>query len=350
LTAYNSDGKSSAAEKFLFKELLMKEIKMLDAGYAIRINGVIYFLQARLIQLLFDLKELSNSVNMQCKGCKPGCCFCYKSHGIWRFGKVINTGDTIRLPLKQFFRGHGQTAGCCPPGYYSQDKNNIENRIYYAHGYHTKKGFVEKTFNGVLNMKQEERGNFWATVKPKFAKMDQLKKSRVAQDLDWHLAPICFNICDKQNEVEFLTHLFDSDEPSIFFHDDMMPVEIVTKLDRIFFEFCDGRPYVGSERKDTDFHKENAEIAMRTGNPSNGVTGPFYGFDSEYVKLEKHVHVDPTHTLANELAYIRELWMGKLPKMTAELKLYCDKAKIFPFIIYDKEKLQAVNKCCFFQF
>ena len=49
----------SAAEKFLFKECLMKEIQFLNEGYAIDVKeGQSYFIQCRLIQFVFDTKVI----------------------------------------------------------------------------------------------------------------------------------------------------------------------------------------------------------------------------------------------------------------------------------------------------
>ena len=52
----------SAAEKFLFKECLMKEIQFLNEGYAIDVKGQSYFIQCRLIQFVFDTKEIGHSL------------------------------------------------------------------------------------------------------------------------------------------------------------------------------------------------------------------------------------------------------------------------------------------------
>ena len=79
LTAYNTDGNSPEAEKFLFEQCFMREVRMLENGYAFKCNGNTYLLQSRVIQFVFDLEELCKSVKVQSvQNSQAGCCFCYE--------------------------------------------------------------------------------------------------------------------------------------------------------------------------------------------------------------------------------------------------------------------------------
>ena len=71
----------SAAEKFLFKECLMKEIEFLNNGYAIDIKGQSYFIQCRLIQFVFDTKEIGHSLCVHCTNAYEICPFCHDTQG-----------------------------------------------------------------------------------------------------------------------------------------------------------------------------------------------------------------------------------------------------------------------------
>jgi len=121
-----------------------------------------------------------------------------------------------------------------------------------------------------------------------------------------HLVPIFFTVCDDQNREAIINFLFnDNTTPSVWFHNQShYPMELFTKSQYLYYEYCNYKPYKPLFLKDKKFHQENATIVNRirvTGNKkvehSRGVQDHFYGFDSKYVSLEKHISFDPAHVV-----------------------------------------------------
>lgn len=317
---------------------------MLDGGYAFKMNGKSYLLQSRLIQFLFDLAEFSKSINMHVQNSKEGCPICHGAKGISRF-KVIYSGDRCKLPFNHYLRNFGQTACCCPPDYYSQDKkDDVKKRKFYGSSLYgsSKK---EKTFNEIMNMTKDDKDKYRSTIiRISDATEVQLKKARVAQDMPILAAPFFFNVCDTDNEERILRYLYANDTvnvETIYLHYNEVPVDIWKYA--LYYEFCDFRRQQSMARKDTTFHKENAILAIANNQHSKGVTGSFYGFLSNHVKLETHVNIDPAHTLAGMFGYIILLWGGQRPSPSDAFNKYCEDAKIFP-CMWDSEYKDPNNR------
>ena len=117
LASFSSKGHSSA-EKFLFKQCLMEEIKRLNEGFAILLDGQSYLIHCRVIQFVFDTKEVEHQLNVQCINAHAGCPFCYGTTGITVDGmtrQMAISDERKRLSLFHALRLHGhQTANCCP--------------------------------------------------------------------------------------------------------------------------------------------------------------------------------------------------------------------------------------------
>ena len=129
LASFSSSG-HSVAESFLFKQCLMKEIIQLNEGFAISINGKSYFIQCRLIQFIFDTKEIEHQLNVHCINSLEGCPLCYGTYGISLLNmknKMAMSDERIRLELFHILRMLGQTANCCP-----KHKNKNDPLFFYT--------------------------------------------------------------------------------------------------------------------------------------------------------------------------------------------------------------------------
>lgn len=122
----------------------MKEIQFLNEGYAIDVKGQSYFIQCRLIQFVFDTKEIGHSLCVHCTNSYEICPFCYDTKG-WRLPlmkKMIICDQRFLLPLFHGLRMHGQTANCCPnfspQDYVRSYTDNYEGRFFYSTKYTSK--------------------------------------------------------------------------------------------------------------------------------------------------------------------------------------------------------------------
>ena len=165
MTAYNTDGNSPQAEKFLFEQCFMEEVRLLEKGYAFKCDGITYLLTARVIQFVFDLAELCKSAKVQCQNSQTGCPFCYESHGIHRM-KMVYSGDRCKLCWKHILRTIGQTACCCPKYYYSKDAKYTNSRhgktFYDTYRFRKRKNgrrTEELTFEETIVMNAKERAD-----------------------------------------------------------------------------------------------------------------------------------------------------------------------------------------------
>ena len=122
----------SEAETFLFNNCLMEEICMLEKGYAVSLGGVTYLMQGRLIQFLFDLPQLDKSLQVRVLKSKSGNGLCKGSYGITRCQRIVYSDLRNHFPWKHILRTLGQTSNCCPPNYYDNDINDIQqDETYY---------------------------------------------------------------------------------------------------------------------------------------------------------------------------------------------------------------------------
>ena len=114
----------SEVEKFLLQDCLLEELLVLNKGIAINIGGVEYFLQARLINHILDLKALCPILKFQpFQSSKAGCKLCNIGSGTSiYFGGERNVRNFLTkyidsrssLPTKHYLRSSGLSRNCCP--------------------------------------------------------------------------------------------------------------------------------------------------------------------------------------------------------------------------------------------
>ena len=126
----------SAAEEFLLVNCYAQELLKLEEGIEIVINNQKYFLQARLIQHIWDSKALDKMLKCQSSGTSySGCVFCKGITGkyIGINGKMTYPGHRRILPLQHYLRNFGQSTKCCPKFYYEELPSlfAVEEKILY---------------------------------------------------------------------------------------------------------------------------------------------------------------------------------------------------------------------------
>ena len=344
----------SAAEKFLFKECLMKEIEFLNNGYAIDIKGQSYFIQCRLIQFVFDTKEIGHSLCVHCTNAYEICPFCHDTQGLRmpNIKKMIICDQRYLLPLFHGLRKQGQTANCCPnippQEYTSTYGDKYKDRFFYSLNFTTTNGkellstgkYTNEDFKRENNYSDKEKIAIRKTMFPTPATASALMGPRAATDMGKRLAPFFFNTCDEENRKQIINFLFNEDDtPCIWHHDQKQyPMELFTDSKYLYYEYCNYKPYKPLILKDKAFHQQNANIVNeirekgKKADHSKGVKDHFYGFDSKYVSLEKHVNFDPAHVIKNIYDYFHQLWTAELPKINEGLFRNFSTNKCWPFI------------------
>ena len=330
LASFSSKGHSSA-EKFLFKQCLMKEIQCLDEGFAISINGQSYLIQCRLIQFVLDTKEVEHQVNVQCINAYSGCPYCFGTFGT-TFDDIKNkmaiSDERWRLPLFHATRHHGQTANCCPR-HKSSEPFFYTNRFEYQEG---KQDYNQGDCEKDDNLPQKKKEKLKQKIIPAAATELELTKPRVAQDMALQLVPYWFDVCDEANAKIIKRYLFyGNQEASLWFHDqNHYPMEMITTSEFFYYPTCNFQAFQQFRRKDRRFHQTRAASIINkrlSGYVRNkkdtvheeGVKDHFYGFDSKYVSFEKHLNFDPAHAFTNCFYYLKDFWTGVCPEINADL-------------------------------
>ncbi len=125
-------GKHKLAERFLFTDLYCEELRALYEGFEyVGMNGLRFFIQARLIFHVMDKKALEPVLNMESMmTSRYGCPYCRNAHGQQNSWKGIFTGNRNTLPIYHYLRYFGQTGKCCPHGYYEPEGNYFNEEVF----------------------------------------------------------------------------------------------------------------------------------------------------------------------------------------------------------------------------
>lgn len=127
-------GKHLEAEKFLFTDMYCEELRLLNDGTELNLNGKKYFIQARLILHTLDTKALEAVLGLQSVGMALfGCPLCRSVTGVQDGAKCVYIGHRQLLPQHSYLRFLGQSGKCCPNGFYDNDKSYNNNETY-EHG------------------------------------------------------------------------------------------------------------------------------------------------------------------------------------------------------------------------
>jgi hypothetical protein len=119
---------NSNAEEFLFSNCLVGELIKLNEGFIVTIKKQKYFLQARLIQHLWDTKAAEKILKCQCSNSYVGCIFCsgIKGQFMTEFDTMIFPGHRVFLEYDHFLRKFGQSQNCCKADYYKTNLGTLK--------------------------------------------------------------------------------------------------------------------------------------------------------------------------------------------------------------------------------
>jgi len=116
------EGKHDFAEQVIFSDMYVQELQKLYEGFEIKVNGKIYFIQARLVLHIHDTKSAEGVFQLQnCSNNTSGCPYCQKIRGIHDGAKCIYFGHRGILPQNHWSRMIGQSKKCCPRNFYSDN-------------------------------------------------------------------------------------------------------------------------------------------------------------------------------------------------------------------------------------
>ena len=125
LSALFSGKHNTVAEKFIFTDLYCEELRTLYEGFEyVGKNGQLFFIQARLIFHSMDTKAIEPVFKMKSMtGSRFGCPYCRSAHGQNNSWTTFFSGNRQFLSQFNYLRFLGQSAACCPHGFYDEDGN-----------------------------------------------------------------------------------------------------------------------------------------------------------------------------------------------------------------------------------
>ena len=302
----------SCVEKFLLEDCLLEELLMLNKGISFNIAGVEYFLQARMINHIFDLKELCPMLKCQpFQSSKAGCKLCNIGRGTSIFtggdNKVVNyitkyVDSRNSLPLKHYLRSSGLSRNCCP---------ECDDSLFNE--------FEKVTIPNTLIQKDD------------YYKQNEVNPSTLL---------LCF---ENKNSVvykrlnEFLRQF---NEDWVWFNHE---INLRNKFgDHLYFLSCDYRTknytFVNKEEIITidNERKNNNKKSL------HGVKGQSFMFRLPYFRLETDVCIGPSHALKGYLFEVvfKQLWQDGDQLRSNKIRRYYDNIRketgikeMFPLIL-----------------
>jgi hypothetical protein len=116
-------GAGSLAERTMIFKFLIEDLKFLKQGFLQEIDGVNYFIQARLNTHLWDTIAFAANACVKVNNAKEECIVCGGIHGTYRLGlhHCYYMGHRRCLPINNRLRWYGTSKRCCPKGYYLGD-------------------------------------------------------------------------------------------------------------------------------------------------------------------------------------------------------------------------------------
>jgi len=114
---------SSRAERTLTLRLFVEELRLLYAGFKVKIGETNYFIQARCTNHSWDTPALAANANAKVNNAKNPCIFCGGICGVYRQCLQHNyyMGHRALLPINHVLRWFGNSGKCCPEQYYKAD-------------------------------------------------------------------------------------------------------------------------------------------------------------------------------------------------------------------------------------
>ena len=293
-------GRHLEAEKFLFTDMYCEELRLLNDGTEIHLNGKRYFIQARLILHTLDTKALEAVLCLQSTSMASyGCPLCRCITGVHDGSKPVYIGHRNILPLNSYLRYIGQSGKCCPAGFYDnngkkQFDSNYETYPYGAEsfsvedhdGYKKIRITMQREMERYHQHQQKQRDmhqqKLSATKTNKKNRQDEL--DRFVRPIAWetvqnlpgtlHFLQFC-QPCDgnRRNETAIKKFFFVHESINYYWSNDQPKLYDICKKDTglrkyLIYRHFDLRSYKPYERVSYKDHLENA-IHARSLNEKN---------------------------------------------------------------------------------
>ena len=302
----------SNAERTLLTRLYRAELKLLRHGFqtCIRDNdGVMvpYFVQVRINNHVMDTIGLQSLCRVQVNNAKHGCVLCGGIVGTYRhcLNKTCYMGHRALLEMNNVLRWYGVSGKCCPPGYYTGNKES-ETEVKRLVG----------------NMRQQESER---TKNPKSTSCKRIYKPH-------HFGGCCSDDIDAEMSIQ--------DADSIWNHQSEFPFEFTNFNEVLSYAHLDLRDVVSNDHITDAEYMRRAETAIETGIPSEGVRGPWI-----YREMSKWDDLtwDPFHTLKNCFGNCLKLLKGSRG-MTSSNRLLCSAERTHPSLWFPSRHKDPIWK------
>ncbi len=203
-------GKHTEVEKVLFNDLVCDELRCLYDGIEHDVNGVKYFIQARMVMHILDTKAAEPCMGYQSNSNSHfGCSNCGGVTGIYNGRQCIFLGNRNYLPQLHVLRFFGQTGRCCPKTFY--DHLAKDQWFYRERFHHLDNNGVYETFcaekwqvvsNVIENTKKQVKVSRGGQSKEEIV-TSLLSIKKTQDDIDQNFTPCDGNVETKQQILKF---------------------------------------------------------------------------------------------------------------------------------------------------
>jgi hypothetical protein len=307
----------SNVEDFLLRSLVVGELQKLNEGIHMNVQGVNYFIQARMILTILDTIAVQEFLHVQTNQSLSGCFVCHNGKGYnYLLDRQVYIGIREMSDLRHYCRKFGQSGKCCPPNYYVHGKQ-------------------DECFEVI----EYENANDIAIY-------DIIPPIRIAG---------LFDVCDKNNSENISRWLRNPSNNWVWYHTEH---DYRIFKDDLHYHHSDYRPKVAYERKTNKQYLKLGELARENckNNPKlekhskhvNGVKGTWAMAELDYVDIETDVCWGGMHALMNVATNMIENWKGeRITKSSTHMIEYCRLTGTHPdlyrlFEVYvDKKKTKT---------
>jgi hypothetical protein len=352
----------SSSDDFFLRSLVVGELKALNKGMLLTANGVVYFVQVRMILTILDTIAVSDLLHVQTNQSLCGCPICKHGKGYNRkLKRIVYIGHRKMLTLSHWLRNFGQTQKCCTQNYYQHPyADDFENVDFYC-----------ESNNNNINNNNNNNNYYWIETN-----LNIIEKDNISNDANFKFdkknikySPKRFNIftnkikqdalniCDKKNSKRLWKFLdkHDSEIHWIWHHKESEFDKNIFK-DDLHYHNCDYRPYEHYTRKTNNEYVEYGKqsIEKQKKNPKlkekhvNGVKGVWAMDELSYCNIETDLNWGPMHCLCNISMNLIKNWKRtRITKSTKDIIRFCKSTGTHPelyFINTDENKIKKTKK------
>jgi hypothetical protein len=313
----------SLAEKFLFENCFIKELKSFQKGNIMFVRGKKLFVQVRVIQHCMDTKAIGKELHVQECNSLIGCPLCRGFHGSSRdfLSKVTYGGNRKALPIDHILRYIGESQRCCPPNFYNTMETQEEINI------------ATMNFSSIQNKIK----NALDSIDTGIGKENKIESKRLVKIRN-EIVSCIYNNTNEHNLQ--IANLYCSAQPRFeWFHENDQYAFQNFHHDALYFMHCDLRPQLKINRRTHQEFNNDGILAHNSLNNSivNGVKDVWLMAQLFYADVKFDLNFDGFHCLYGVCKQIHKLFKGNLkskngPRKSIKLSNFCKKNKIFPFL------------------